>query len=115
MNPWEGKMNGARVLVVLVTTPSFQEAVKIARSLVEEKLAACVNVVPKVTSIYRWQGKIEEEAEALMVVKTIPSAFEKLMARVKELHSYTVPEIIALPVVEGSGDYLDWVEESVAV
>ncbi len=100
-------------VVVLITTPGEKEALEIARTLVEEKLAACVNVIPKVSSIYRWRGKVEEDSEALMVVKTTPEAFERLQARVKELHSYTVPEIIALPIVEGNPDYLAWVRESV--
>jgi len=106
-------VRGKQTLVVFITTPTAQESLKIARTLVEERLAACVNVVPKVTSVYRWQGQVQEEAESLMVVKTTAEAFEKLAARVKELHSYTVPEIIALPVEKGSREYLSWVEESV--
>jgi periplasmic divalent cation tolerance protein len=101
-------MNAAPFCVCLVTTPSEEAAAKIARALVEESLAACVNIVPAVRSIYRWQGKIEDDAEALMVIKTRRARFPALEARVRELHSYTTPEIIALPLDAGSEPYLSW-------
>ncbi|HDN80033.1 MAG: divalent-cation tolerance protein CutA [Chloroflexi bacterium] len=101
-----------KIYVVLITTSSKEEAFKISRTLVEERLAACANIMPKITSVYRWQGKVEEAPEALIIVKTTSNAFERLVSRVRELHSYTVPEIIALPVEAGYRDYLNWVVES---
>jgi periplasmic divalent cation tolerance protein len=95
-------------IVVYVTAPGEAEAEKIARALVENKLAACVNIVKNVRSIYRWQGKIEDEAEVLMVAKTREEHFGPFTDTVKRHHSYAVPEIIAVPVVEGSEDYLAW-------
>lgn len=98
-------------IVVFITAANEEEAVKIARALVEERLAGCVNIIRNIRSIYSWQGKIEDEAEVLMIAKTQRSLFDKLSQKIKELHSYTVPEIIALPVVEGSEDYLKWLKE----
>lgn len=97
--------------VLFITAPNPQEGLKIAEALVAEKLAACVNVVEKVTSIYWWQGKVERDAEALLIVKTKSSLVEALTARVKQLHSYTVPEVIALPIERGNPDYLKWIDE----
>ncbi len=99
-------------IVVLITAPDAKTARKVATPLVEEGLAACVNVVPGLRSIYRWEGKTCDEAEVLLVVKTQRACFEALAARVRELHPYSVPEVIALPVVEGSAAYLDWVAAS---
>ena len=101
----------AEFVVVFVTSGSEEEALKVAHALVEERLAACANLVSPIRSIYRWEGKICDEKEWLLVVKTQRSRFEELEKRVKSLHSYTVPEIIALPMVEGSPAYLRWVEE----
>jgi periplasmic divalent cation tolerance protein len=98
-------------LVVFITAPGETEAERIARVLVEEKMAACVNIVRNVRSIYCWQGKVEDEAEVLMVCKTRAELFEDLQKRVKEIHPYTVPEIIALPVAAGSADYLAWLND----
>jgi len=98
-------------IVVFITAFNEDEASKIARALVEERLAGCVNIVKNVRSIYRWKEKIEDEPEALMIAKTQKSLFDKLSKKVKELHSYAVPEIIAMPVVEGSEDYLKWLKE----
>ncbi|MFZ6017423.1 MAG: divalent-cation tolerance protein CutA [Nitrospirota bacterium] len=98
-------------IVVFITTSSEDEAVKIARALVEARLAGCVNIIRNIRSIYSWQGKIEDEPEVLMVVKTQKALFDNLSKKVKELHSYTVPEIIAMPIVEGSEDYLKWLRE----
>ncbi len=98
-------------IVVYITGPNEDEAVRIARTLVEERLAGCINIVRGIRSIYSWQGKIEDESEVLMIVKTQRHLFEGLKTRVKELHSYTVPEIIALPVMEGLEDYLRWLKE----
>jgi periplasmic divalent cation tolerance protein len=98
-------------IVVYVTAPNEEEAGEIARSLVEDKLAGCVNIVKNMRSIYRWQGKIEDEDEVLMIVKTRKEHFAHIREMVKRLHSYSVPEIIALPIVAGSEDYLTWLKE----
>ena len=82
----------------------------IAESLVTERWAACVNVVPNLWSVYRWQGKLEKEPEELLVIKTRDTLVEPVSARVRELHPYTVPEVIALPITAGSADYLNWMQ-----
>ncbi len=97
---------------VLVTAKDVVEAERIARGLLEKKLAACCNIVPEVRSLYWWQGKIEDATEVLMVVKTRRELFPEITAAVKALHSYTVPEIVMLPIVEGSSEYLRWVDVS---
>ena len=94
--------------VVLVTTPDVATARAIARTLVEERHAACGNVVPGITSIFRWQGAVQEESEALLVLKTSAERVERLSARVTELHPYDVPEVLALAIDNGSRPYLDW-------
>lgn len=99
-------------IIVYITAPNEDEAAKIAKTIVEERLAGCVNIVKGIRSIYSWQGKMEDDSEALMITKTQRHLFEPLKKRVKELHSYTVPEIIAMPVVEGSEDYLNWLKEA---
>ncbi len=96
-------------LVVLVTTPSAERAAELARALVEERLAACGNVVPGLRSIYRWEGKVQDEAEALLVLKTTRARFEALRERVLALHPYEVPEVLALRVEAGSALYLAWI------
>lgn len=98
-------------IVVLITAPKEEDAVKIAKALVESRLAACANIVKNVRSIYRWEGKIEDDSEVLMIVKTKKSLFDKLSKKVKELHEYSVPEVIALPLTAGSEDYLNWLQE----
>ncbi len=95
-------------LVVLVTTPTPERAAEIARALVEERLAACGNVLPAIRSIYRWEGKVQDEAEALLVLKTTRARLEALRERVLALHPYEVPEVLALPVEAGSAPYLAW-------
>jgi len=102
----------SEAIVVLVTCGSEEEAAKIANSLVEERLAACVNMISPVRSIYRWEGKIWDEKEWMLIIKTQKKRFEELEKKVKSLHSYSVPEIIALPVVEGFASYLKWLEEN---
>ncbi|MCC7071099.1 MAG: divalent-cation tolerance protein CutA [Deltaproteobacteria bacterium] len=97
------------VRVVLITVPSMETARTLARTLVEERLAACVNIVPGLTSIYRFEGAIHEDAELLLVVKTVPHRLTALFARVAELHPYKVPECLALPVESGLPRYLEWV------
>ncbi len=99
-------------VVVFITAPNGEEASLIAKALVESKLAACVNIVPAIRSIYLWKGKIEDDTEVLMIVKTREELFESLSSRVKELHSYDVPEVIAIPISKGSEDYLAWLRDS---
>lgn len=99
-------------IVVLVTTSSKQEAEKIVRFLLEKKLIACANIIGPVCSLFWWQGKIDETQEHLIFMKTRKNLFERLAEKVKAQHSYTVPEIIAIPIVEGSEDYLEWLNES---
>jgi periplasmic divalent cation tolerance protein len=96
--------------VVFSTAASAAEAEAIARKLVEERLAACVNVVTGVRSFYRWKGKIENSPEWLLVIKSSRGRFDALRTVLEKLHSYDVPEVIALPVVEGAENYLNWME-----
>ena len=96
---------------IYVTAGDEDEAKKIGKILVEEKLAACVNIHP-IRSIYRWEGNIEEEDEAAMFVKTKAGLADEVIKRVKELHSYEVPCIVSLPIAKGYPDYLKWIEES---
>ena len=98
--------------VVLTTTKDSAEAERIAKRLVDERLAACVNVLPNISSTYRWKGKVEHAREVLLFIKTSREKLDRLMAKVKELHSYEVPEILALPIESGSQEYLKWLEES---
>ncbi len=95
--------------VVLMTAPDPEVAQRIARTLVEERLAACVNLVPGVRSIYRWQGAVEDDAEILLLAKTGRARCAALAARVQALHPYELPEIVVLPVEGGSQPYLDWI------
>lgn len=97
------------VLVVLVTVPSAAKGAELVRSLVDERLAACGNVLPGVRSVYRWEGKVVEDEEALLVLKTTAARFPALRDRVLALHPYEVPEVLALPVEAGSERYLAWV------
>jgi periplasmic divalent cation tolerance protein len=101
-------------LIVFITAPNEDEAAKIARALVEEKLAGCVNIIRNIRSIYRWQGNIEDDTEVLMIAKTKKKLFNSLEKKVKELHSYSVPEIIAMPIAEGSNEYLQWLRDATA-
>jgi periplasmic divalent cation tolerance protein len=99
--------------IVLTTTASEEEAQKIARHLVEHQIAACVNIVPHITSIYRWQNKVEEAREWLLIIKTTAAAFEDIRQAIAQLHSYEVPECICLAIEDGSANYLEWIAESV--
>ncbi|MDV2995253.1 MAG: Divalent-cation tolerance protein CutA [Chroococcidiopsis sp. SAG 2025] len=105
-------MNNTNYGVVLVTAGSQQEAEAIATSLVASKLAACVNILP-IQSVYTWQGEINQEQEWQLLIKTDLAQFSNLEAKICELHSYEVPEIIALPILAGSQSYLDWISASV--
>jgi periplasmic divalent cation tolerance protein len=104
--------SGTAEIVIYITAPSEDDAAKIARSLVESRLAACVNIIKNVRSIYTWQGNIEDDSEVLMIVKTQKKHLDALSSKVKELHSYDVPEIIVLPIIAGSEDYLKWIKDS---
>ncbi|MFA5356488.1 MAG: divalent-cation tolerance protein CutA [Candidatus Omnitrophota bacterium] len=99
-------------LVVFITAADKKEAEAIARSLVEERLAACVNIIEGVSSLFRWQGKVEKASEALLIVKSRKALMNKLIKKIKSLHSYELPEIIALPVISGEKRYLEWVDDS---
>ena len=101
-------------LIVLVTTSNAEEAARIADVLVSERLAACVNIVPGIESIYRWEGKVTRDHESLMIIKTTAERYDELERRVKELHSYTTPEVIALKIERGSEQYLNWLRDSTA-
>ena len=101
-------------IVVLITVPTQEAGGRIARALVEEHLAACVNLIPGLTSTFWWEGAVQTEAEALLIVKSQRPLFEVLAARVRALHPYTVPEIIALPLAAGNQPYLDWVRDAVS-
>lgn len=98
-------------MVVFITASTEEEAAGIARAVVEARLAGCVNIVKGIRSVYRWKGKVEDDSEVLMIVKTQRTLFEQLANKVMEHHSYSVPEIIALPIVEGLENYLKWLRE----
>ena len=97
----------------MTTCGSLEEARHIAHTLVERRLAACVNLVPQVESTYRWKGEVETSAEAMLLIKTTADAFERLRAALIELHSYEVPECVELAITDGTAAYLDWIGESV--
>ncbi len=100
-------------IVIFITAPKEEEAVALARGLVEAKLAGCVNIVKNIRSIYRWKGTIEDDQEVLLIAKTKRDLFPSVEAKVKEMHSYSVPEIIAVPIIEGSRDYIGWLNDVV--
>ncbi|MBI2999758.1 MAG: divalent-cation tolerance protein CutA [Deltaproteobacteria bacterium] len=101
-------------IIVYVTVGSPGEGDRLAHALVEERLAACVNRVKAVQSVYRWQGKVEQSEEELLIIKTKRELFDRLRSRVQALHSYSVPEIIALPILEGNEGYLKWLADEVS-
>jgi len=96
-------------IVVLITVGSEDEATKIARAIVDKKLVACVNIFPGVRSIFHWEGQVREEQEWLLMAKTVSQLFEQVVDAVKGLHSYSVPEVIALPIQHGLPEYLRWI------
>jgi periplasmic divalent cation tolerance protein len=102
------------IRVVLVTVPDAEAALALARQVVEDRLAACGNVIPGVKSVYRWAGEVQEDAEALVLFKTTEEALPELEKRVMELHSYDVPEFLALPVIHGHAPYVRWLLGEVA-
>ena len=107
-------MNETDYVIVLTTLPADTDAATFAQALVEARLAACVNLLPVMDSIYRWEGKVEQEQERQVVIKTARVRVVALWERVRELHPYDVPEFIVLPIVEGNDAYLRWVGESTA-
>src|ERR1700733_9430328 len=100
-------------IIVLVTSKDKKEAEKISQGLLEAKLIVCANIIEGVQSLFWWQGKIDSSQEVLLVLKTKKALFKKVTAKVQSLHSYQTPEIIALPIVQGSKDYLEWISASV--
>jgi periplasmic divalent cation tolerance protein len=99
-------------LIVFVTASGEEEAARIGEALVTERLAACANIIPGIQSIYRWEGKVARDAELLLIIKTTSDRYDALERRVKELHSYTTPEVIAMRIEHGSADYLKWLRDS---
>jgi len=100
-------------IAVLITVKEAEEARKIAKSLVKRRLAACINILPEIESHFWWQDKLESEKEILLIIKTKESLLPELTKSVKKIHSYSIPEIIALPIVGGSRDYLEWLDSEV--
>ena len=100
--------------IVLSTTNSEEEARKIARHLVDSRLAACVNIIPQITSIYRWLDNVDEAEEYLLIIKTTATAFDKVREAIAQMHSYDVPECVCLTIEDGSPSYLGWIAQSVA-
>ena len=105
-------MNETEYIVVLVTVPNKDVGIEIARSLINNKLAACVNVIDGLRSIYFWENRIEEDNEALLIIKSRRDRLDELVRHVRERHPYRVPEIIALPIIGGFSDYLRWIDEA---
>jgi periplasmic divalent cation tolerance protein len=100
-------------IVIFITASNAEEAQKIGAALLDEKLVACVNSIPKVHSCYWWQGSLECSDEVLLIAKTVRPLLETIITKTKKLHSYKVPEIIALPIIGGNPDYLEWIDDSV--
>lgn len=101
-------------IIILSTTGSEDEASKIAEHLVSNRLAACVNIIPSITSVYRWKGEMNSDREILMIIKTDASRFEEIKTAVRNMHSYETPELIAISIQQGLQQYLDWITESVS-
>ncbi|XP_037910839.1 protein CutA homolog [Hermetia illucens] len=111
--PCTGDYTPGASSVALVTTPDETSAKKIANGLISKKLAACVNIVPRITSIYEWEGKVNEDSECLIIIKTRTSRVEELVGFVRENHPYSVAEVISLPIENGNFPYLDWIAKTV--
>ena len=108
------KMEKTDYIVIFITTDTAEEAQQISKTLLEHKKAACINIIPKVDSLFWWNGGIDSAQERLLIVKSKASLLPDIVELVKGVHSYTVPEIIALPIVGGNQDYLEWIGESVS-
>jgi periplasmic divalent cation tolerance protein len=106
-------MKNTNKIVILVTTRSEPEAHKIAELLLNRRKAACVNIVPRIASSFWWQGKLDSAQESLLIIKTRASLLQEVIDLVKEVHSYSVPEIIALPIIGGNKDYFRWIDDEV--
>ncbi len=106
--------DGRAFRVVISTAGTEEEGARIAKSLIERKLCACVNLVPKVRSFYRWEGAIQDDAEVLLIMKTTKEKLQRLSEHLAEIHSYDVPEVLAVAVDQGRASYLEWLEESCA-
>ena len=100
-------------LIILTTAGSEAEAQKIANQLVERRVAACVNIIPRIHSVYRWQGKVDAAEEFLLLIKTTKSHTAEVQAVIRELHSYDLPEFVVISIEDGSAEYLEWIEKSV--
>ncbi len=100
-------------IVLFITTANTEEAQRIASALLNERKAACVNIVPKISSLFWWQDKLDSAQESLLIVKSKASVLDEIVRMVKRLHSYDIPEIIALPIIGGNQDYLEWIGKEV--
>ncbi len=101
-------------IVVFSSCSTSEEAQKLARHLVEARVAACVNVIPGAYSVFRWEGKVEDASEWILIIKTTRPRLESLKTELRKMHSYTVPEVVAVPIVDGSDDYLQWLDREVS-
>jgi len=108
----EGGKVKEEYIAVFITTPSLQAARKIAQALLEERIVACANIMQGVLSLFRWEGKIDDAEEVMVICKTVRSLFPKVIESVRKRHEYKVPEIIAVPIIGGNPDYLKWINES---
>ena len=107
--------NQVEYLLVQTSCPDNDSAIKLARRIIENKVAACVNVLPEVTSIYEWKGEVKQDSEILLLIKTSKSRYLDLQAIICDLHPYELPEVIAVPISEGLPDFLSWINDSVAI
>ncbi len=106
-------MESSPYIVLFITTATAEEAQRISRVLLEQKKVACVNIVPRVNSLFWWQDKLDSAEESLLIVKTKASLLSEIVPLVKKIHSYDIPELIALPIIGGNQDYLDWIQKEV--
>lgn len=102
-----------KIIIIFVTVPDQKEGRRISKEILTSRLAACVNIIPGIQSMYQWKGKIVQEKEAMLVLKTTRSRYRKLEQKIKQLHSYEVPEVIAIPIIYGSPQYIEWVAKEV--